>query len=196
MINGNNCLRIFTCLPLLSVMLKVKPGLPHKIRNIKLLTGSLGIIVIIKTKELRLFFSFLSVLFWLILSFYDPPPFRVLNALKSDFTFLRWVRRPARSVILWLMFELFVFEVVRQFRDGGYNTLVSTCVGEEGLDIGEVDLIICFDAQKSPIRLIQRMGRTGRRRQGRIVVILSEGREERVSWLWNRNNSKTTLADF
>ncbi|XP_012498413.1 PREDICTED: Fanconi anemia group M protein [Propithecus coquereli] len=71
-------------------------------------------------------------------------------------------------------------EVVKQFRDGGYNTLVSTCVGEEGLDIGEVDLIICFDAQKSPIRLIQRMGRTGRKRQGRIVVILAEGREERI----------------
>ncbi|XP_016072835.1 PREDICTED: Fanconi anemia group M protein isoform X2 [Miniopterus natalensis] len=71
-------------------------------------------------------------------------------------------------------------EVVKQFRSGGYNTLVSTCVGEEGLDIGEVDLIICFDAQKSPIRLIQRMGRTGRKRQGRIVVILSEGREERT----------------
>ncbi|XP_010130565.1 PREDICTED: Fanconi anemia group M protein, partial [Buceros rhinoceros silvestris] len=71
-------------------------------------------------------------------------------------------------------------EVVRRFREGGYNTLVSTCVGEEGLDIGEVDLIICFDAQKSPIRLVQRMGRTGRRRQGRIVVILAEGREERT----------------
>ncbi|XP_037690857.1 Fanconi anemia group M protein [Choloepus didactylus] len=71
-------------------------------------------------------------------------------------------------------------EVVKQFRDGGYNTLVSTCVGEEGLDIGEVDLIICFDAQKSPIRLVQRMGRTGRKRQGRIVVILAEGREERT----------------
>ncbi|XP_049624293.1 Fanconi anemia group M protein isoform X2 [Suncus etruscus] len=70
-------------------------------------------------------------------------------------------------------------EVVKQFRSGGYNTLVSTCVGEEGLDIGEVDLIICFDAQKSPIRLVQRMGRTGRKRQGRIVVILAEGREER-----------------
>ena len=71
-------------------------------------------------------------------------------------------------------------QVVRRFREGGFNTLVSTCVGEEGLDIGEVDLIICFDAQKSPIRLVQRMGRTGRKRQGRIVVILSEGREERV----------------
>ncbi|KAM9646182.1 Fanconi anemia group M protein isoform 1-T1 [Trichechus inunguis] len=71
-------------------------------------------------------------------------------------------------------------EVVKRFRDGGYNTLVSTCVGEEGLDIGEVDLIICFDAQKSPVRLVQRMGRTGRKRQGRIVVILAEGREERT----------------
>ncbi|XP_047719755.1 Fanconi anemia group M protein isoform X4 [Prionailurus viverrinus] len=75
-------------------------------------------------------------------------------------------------------------EVVKQFRSGGYNTLVSTCVGEEGLDIGEVDLIICFDAQKSPIRLIQRMGRTGRKRQGRIVVILAEGREEREVHEW------------
>ncbi|NWR77946.1 FANCM protein, partial [Centropus unirufus] len=71
-------------------------------------------------------------------------------------------------------------EVVKRFREGGYNTLVSTCVGEEGLDIGEVDLIVCFDAQKSPIRLVQRMGRTGRRRRGRIVVILAEGREERT----------------
>ncbi|XP_066550656.1 Fanconi anemia group M protein [Amia ocellicauda] len=71
-------------------------------------------------------------------------------------------------------------EVVRRFREGGFNTLVSTCVGEEGLDIGEVDLIVCFDAQKSPIRLVQRMGRTGRKRHGRIVVILAEGREERT----------------
>uniref|UniRef100_A0A8D3BDK8 ATP-dependent RNA helicase FANCM n=1 Tax=Scophthalmus maximus TaxID=52904 RepID=A0A8D3BDK8_SCOMX len=70
--------------------------------------------------------------------------------------------------------------VVHRFRQGGFNTLVSTCVGEEGLDIGEVDLIVCFDAQKSPIRLVQRMGRTGRKRQGRIVVILAEGREERT----------------
>ncbi|XP_055017031.1 Fanconi anemia group M protein isoform X2 [Boleophthalmus pectinirostris] len=71
-------------------------------------------------------------------------------------------------------------EVVQRFRQGGFNTLVSTCVGEEGLDIGEVDLIVCFDAQKNPIRLVQRMGRTGRKRQGRIVVILAEGREEKT----------------
>ncbi|XP_028422471.1 Fanconi anemia group M protein isoform X1 [Perca flavescens] len=83
-------------------------------------------------------------------------------------------------------------EVVFRFRQGGFNTLVSTCVGEEGLDIGEVDLIVCFDAQKSPIRLVQRMGRTGRKRQGRIVVILAEGREERT---YNQSQSNKRSVD-
>ncbi|XP_049917156.1 Fanconi anemia group M protein [Epinephelus moara] len=83
-------------------------------------------------------------------------------------------------------------EVVCRFRQGGFNTLVSTCVGEEGLDIGEVDLIVCFDAQKNPIRLVQRMGRTGRKRQGRIVVILAEGREEKT---YNQSQSNKRSVD-
>uniref|UniRef100_UPI00398EBD50 Fanconi anemia group M protein isoform X2 n=1 Tax=Pristiophorus japonicus TaxID=55135 RepID=UPI00398EBD50 len=89
-------------------------------------------------------------------------------------------------------------EVMKRFREGGYNALVSTCVGEEGLDIGEVDLIVCFDAQKSPIRLVQRMGRTGRKRQGRIVVLLAEGREERTynqSQCSKRSIYKTILGN-
>ena len=65
-------------------------------------------------------------------------------------------------------------KVVNEFRLGGYNVLVATSIGEEGLDIGSVDLIICFDALKSPIRLVQRMGRTGRARQGRIVLLMTE----------------------
>ena len=51
-------------------------------------------------------------------------------------------------------------------------------MGEEGLDIGEVDLIICYDVSKSPISLTQRMGRTGRKRAGRIVVLVTEGKED------------------
>ena len=65
-------------------------------------------------------------------------------------------------------------EVVRRFKSGGYNTLVATCVAEEGLDIGEVDLIVLYDVAKSPIRLVQRMGRTGRKRDGRIVVLVTQ----------------------
>uniref|UniRef100_A0A0X3NYD3 Fanconi anemia group M protein n=2 Tax=Schistocephalus solidus TaxID=70667 RepID=A0A0X3NYD3_SCHSO len=68
--------------------------------------------------------------------------------------------------------------VIDDFRAGRVNILVSTCIGEEGLDVGDVDLIVCFDAYKSPIRLIQRLGRTGRKRSGRVVVLLTEGREQ------------------
>ncbi|GAX72692.1 hypothetical protein CEUSTIGMA_g148.t1 [Chlamydomonas eustigma] len=67
--------------------------------------------------------------------------------------------------------------VLTDFRDGKFNTLVATCIGEEGLDIPEVDLIVCCDSNASPTRNIQRMGRTGRHKDGRVVYILSAGRE-------------------
>ncbi|KAL0486019.1 hypothetical protein AKO1_012294 [Acrasis kona] len=67
--------------------------------------------------------------------------------------------------------------VIKEFQSGNYNTLVSTSVGEEGLDIGEVDLIVCYDSVASPTRMIQRMGRTGRKRQGEAVIVVTEGQE-------------------
>jgi len=48
------------------------------------------------------------------------------------------------------------------------------------LDIGEVDLIVNFDTLRSPIRTIQRIGRTGRKRDGRVVSLVAEGAEERT----------------
>ena len=36
--------------------------------------------------------------------------------------------------------------------------------------------IVCYDVSKSPIRLVQRMGRTGRKRAGRIIVLVTEVR--------------------
>ena len=47
-------------------------------------------------------------------------------------------------------------EAIRKFKEGGYNTIVATCVAEEGLDIGEVDLIILFDVANTPVRFVQR----------------------------------------
>ncbi|KAM3181638.1 hypothetical protein ACTXT7_013977 [Hymenolepis weldensis] len=69
-------------------------------------------------------------------------------------------------------------QVMEAFREGRVNILISTSIGEEGLDVGQVDLIVCYDAHKSPARLIQRLGRTGRKRSGRVVVLLTEGREQ------------------
>jgi len=69
-------------------------------------------------------------------------------------------------------------ETIKQFRNGLFNVLVATSIGEEGLDIGQVDLIVCYDASASPIRMLQRMGRTGRKRAGNIVLLLMRGKEE------------------
>ena len=68
--------------------------------------------------------------------------------------------------------------VIQDFKSGKYNTLVATSIGEEGLDIGDVDLIVCYDASASPIRMLQRIGRTGRKRVGRVVLLLMKGKEE------------------
>lgn len=64
-------------------------------------------------------------------------------------------------------------ELIQNFKNGTYNILVATSIGEEGLDIGEVDLIVCFDSTQSPIKNIQRMGRTGRKRDGRVLLLFS-----------------------
>ncbi|KAI9698381.1 MAG: 3'-5' DNA helicase [Candelina mexicana] len=69
-------------------------------------------------------------------------------------------------------------DIIEKFKQGIYNTIVATSIGEEGLDIGEVDLIICYDSSASPIRMLQRMGRTGRKRAGNIVLLLMRGKEE------------------
>ena len=58
--------------------------------------------------------------------------------------------------------------MVKRFRSGEFNVLVATSIGEEGLDIGEVDLIICFDSPASATRQTQRFGRTGRKHEGRV----------------------------
>ncbi|KAI0175711.1 P-loop containing nucleoside triphosphate hydrolase protein [Hypoxylon sp. FL1284] len=69
-------------------------------------------------------------------------------------------------------------ERIQKFKQGDFNVLVATSIGEEGLDIGQVDLIVCYDASASPIRMLQRMGRTGRKRAGRVVLLLMRGKEE------------------
>ncbi|XP_070505983.1 DEAD-box ATP-dependent DNA helicase Fancm [Chironomus tepperi] len=73
-------------------------------------------------------------------------------------------------------------QIMKNFREGKTNTLICTCVAEEGLDIGDVDLVICFDINsKSAVRFVQRIGRTARKRQGNVIVLATEGKELAIS---------------
>ena len=80
---------------------------------------------------------------------------------------------------------------MRSFRDGTYNVLVSTSVAEEGLDIGECELVVFYDAVPSAIRLIQRKGRTGRRKEGKVIMLIAEGtRDEAYMWASRKQAQK------
>ena len=64
---------------------------------------------------------------------------------------------------------------LEEFRNGSANILISTSVGEEGLDIPTADLVIFYEPVSSETRTIQRRGRTGRQREGEIIVLIAEG---------------------
>ena len=82
-------------------------------------------------------------------------------------------------------------EIMQAFRDGFYNALVSTSVAEEGLDIGECELVVFYDAVPNAIRLIQRKGRTGRRKEGKVIMLIAEGtRDEAYMWASKKQAQK------
>jgi len=74
-------------------------------------------------------------------------------------------------------------EMLDEFRNNKFNVLVATSVGEEGLDIPKVDLVIFYEPIPSAIRHIQRKGRTGRQEKGRVVILMTKNtRDEGYRW--------------
>ena len=70
--------------------------------------------------------------------------------------------------------------VLDSFRTGEYNVIVSTSVGEEGLDITSTDAVIFYEPVPSEIRTIQRRGRTGRKNDGEVFVLIAKGTMDEV----------------
>jgi Fanconi anemia group M protein len=78
-------------------------------------------------------------------------------------------------------------EILQKFRAGEFNVLIATSVGEEGIDIPATDLVLFYEPVPSEIRSIQRKGRTGRARAGRVVVLMAKGtRDEAYYWISDR----------
>lgn len=65
-------------------------------------------------------------------------------------------------------------EILGRFRAGEVNVIVATSIGEEGLDIPQVDLVVFYEPVPSEIRTIQRRGRTGRSAAGRVVMLVTK----------------------
>jgi Fanconi anemia group M protein len=78
-------------------------------------------------------------------------------------------------------------QTVQNFRDGLFRVLVATRVGEEGMDISEVNQVIFYDNVPSSIRYVQRRGRTGRKDTGKLVVLIAKDTiDETYYWIGKR----------
>jgi len=65
-------------------------------------------------------------------------------------------------------------EMIKKFGKGEINVLVATSIGEEGLDIPEVNEVIFYEPVPSAIRKIQRAGRTARLIKGSLKILITK----------------------
>lgn len=65
--------------------------------------------------------------------------------------------------------------ILKDFEIGEINCLVATSIGEEGLDIPEVNSVIFYEPIPSAIRAIQRAGRTARLMKGKLIILVTKG---------------------
>ncbi len=72
---------------------------------------------------------------------------------------------------------------LEDFKNGIYNILVCTSIGEEGLHVSDADMAIFYEPVPSEIRQIQRRGRVGRSKIGKVIMLLTKGtRDEAYYW--------------
>ena len=78
-------------------------------------------------------------------------------------------------------------QALEDLREGVYDILVATQVGEEGLDVAECNFVIFYDNVPSAVRFVQRKGRTGRKAEGTVYVLITKDtKDEAYYWLSRR----------
>lgn len=84
--------------------------------------------------------------------------------------------------------------IIKAFRMGEYDVLLSTSVAEEGIDIPAVDLVVLYEPVPSEVRMIQRRGRTGRKRTGRVKVLITMGTRDE-GYYWSSVNKEAQMRN-
>jgi Fanconi anemia group M protein len=74
--------------------------------------------------------------------------------------------------------------VLKKFDIDQNNVLVCTSIGEEGISIGSLDVAIFYESVPSAIRTIQRSGRVGRCKVGKVIMLITKDTiDEKYYWI-------------
>lgn len=71
-------------------------------------------------------------------------------------------------------------KIIEQFKEGSLNVLCATSIGEEGLDIPEVNAVVFYEPIPSAIRKIQRGGRTARLAPGKLMILVTKDTRDEI----------------
>lgn len=103
---------------------------------------------------------------------------------------------------------------IERFKEGKYNVLVCSSIGEEGLHLPALDVGIFYEPVGSALRSVQRRGRIGRTEIGRVFMLITKNTiDEGYYWAAKRkerrmhelltdlkdeidNGKQITLGDF
>ena len=85
-------------------------------------------------------------------------------------------------------------ETIEAFKHEDYNVLISTSVAEEGIDIPSVDYVILYEPVPSEIRMIQRKGRTGRKLEGEMFILMTKGTLDE-SYYWSSQRKERAMKN-
>ncbi|MDE1860770.1 MAG: DEAD/DEAH box helicase [Candidatus Micrarchaeota archaeon] len=83
---------------------------------------------------------------------------------------------------------------IDDFRNGVFKVLVASSIGEEGIDIPGVDLVLFYEPVPNEIRNIQRRGRTGRFESGDVYILAAKETKDIVYLRVSKQREAKMLA--
>ncbi|MEK6840868.1 MAG: DEAD/DEAH box helicase [Nanoarchaeota archaeon] len=81
-------------------------------------------------------------------------------------------------------------KIINEFSNGEINVLCATSIGEEGLDIPEVNVVVFYEPVASAIRAIQRAGRTARLMKGKLIMLITRKTRDEAYFYASRAKEK------
>ncbi len=86
-------------------------------------------------------------------------------------------------------------QALDEFSAGKFEVLVATSIGEEGLHIPSVDVVIFYEPVASEIRSIQRKGRAGRMKIGQVIIMVTRETKDEA-YLMASNNKEAYMREI
>ncbi|MBL7160114.1 MAG: DEAD/DEAH box helicase [Candidatus Aenigmarchaeota archaeon] len=81
-------------------------------------------------------------------------------------------------------------DIIKDYEAYIYNVLITSPIGEEGLNLVGSDIAIFYEPVSSEIRTLQRRGRVGRFKAGKVIFLITKGTRDETNFYISRRKEK------